>query len=181
MISPIVRYTKWDCKILFWVSISFFFYHQIVTMIHGLKAWSLFGIRYIHQTKTDVTSFFFVWCDIILWQDIVVKREKTIRAPMDWELITVYWVKNISPFFRLSVRLFVRLSPWDHSGSVNRVNLFKKFTRYLLIFCCLPHISIPPVVPFITYAQLFPVLNSYICTIRLHTHIFFPGTEFLRM
>ncbi len=77
MISPIVWCTKWDCKILFWVSISCFFIIQIVTMIHGLKAWSLFGIRYIHQTKTDVTSFFFVWCDVILWHNIVVKREKT--------------------------------------------------------------------------------------------------------
>ncbi len=77
MISPIVRYTKWDCKILFWVSISCFFIIQIVTMTHGLKAWSFFGIRYIHQTKTDITSFFFVWCDIILWHDNVVKREKT--------------------------------------------------------------------------------------------------------
>jgi hypothetical protein len=132
-------------------------------MIHGLKAWSLFGIRYIHKTKTDVTSFFFVWCDIILWQDIVVKREKTIRAPMDWELITVYWVKNISPFFRLSVRLFVRLSPWDHSGSVNSVNLFENFTRYLLIFFV--------AYPIFQYPLLFP---------SLHTHDF-PSTEFLRM
>jgi hypothetical protein len=58
-------------------------------MIHGLKAWSLFGIRYIHQTKTDVTSLFFLYdvtsyYDTILWskekrQHVITKLNNSSR------------------------------------------------------------------------------------------------------
>ncbi len=49
------------------------------------------------------------------------------------------------------VCLFVHLSPWDHCGNVN-IGFFFKFTRYFMNICfCLPHISIPPVVPLFTY------------------------------
>ena len=105
------------------------------------------------KLKLMLQVHFFVWCDVILWHDIVVKREKTIQAPMEWELIPEYWVKNIGPFVCLSVRLFVRLSPWDHSGSVNSENLCKNFTRYLLIFFV--------AYPIFQYPLLFPSLHTH--------------------
>ncbi len=117
MISPIVGYTKWDCKILFWVSISCFFIIQIVTMIHGLKAWSLFGIRYIHQTKTDVTSLFF--CN--MWRHTMTRycgqkrKDNTsshgVRA-YPWILSKKYW--SVCPFVRAFVCAFVPMgSQWE--------------------------------------------------------------------
>ena len=117
MISPIVRYTKWDCKILFWVNISCFFIIQIVTMIHGLKAWSLFGIRYIHQIKTDVTSLFFcmMWCHTMTQYYGQKRKDNTsshgVRA-YPWILSKKYW--SVCPFVHTFVCAFVPMgSQWE--------------------------------------------------------------------
>ncbi len=153
MISPIVPYTKWDCKILFRVSISCFFIIRLSQWYTDSKLGLYLALDTYIKLKLMLQVYFFLWCDVILWHDIVVKREKTIQAPMEWELIPEYWVKNIGQFVRLSVRMFVHLSPWDHSGSVNSMNLFKLFTRYLLIFFV--------AYPIFQYPLLFPSLHMH--------------------
>ena len=91
-----------------------------------------------------------------------------------WILSKKYW--SVCPCICLCV------CPHGITVGVSIAWIYLKFLLDIYwFFCCLPHISIPPVVSFFTYARFFPVLNSYICTIRLHTHDFFPSTEFLRM
>jgi hypothetical protein len=52
---------------------------------------------------------------------------------------------------RPSVRACVRLSPWDHNGSVKSWYCFEIFTIYLYCFSfCQAHILAPCVVPFLT-------------------------------
>ena len=77
MISPIVRYTKWDCKILFWVSISCFLSYRLSQWYTGSKLGLFLALDTYIKLKLMLQIYFFVWCDVILWHDIVVKREKT--------------------------------------------------------------------------------------------------------
>ncbi len=88
-------------------------------------------------------------------------------------------LKNLMrAFVHLSVRLSVRLSPGITVG-MSIVCIFQNFNLIFIdYFCCLPHISIPPVVPFFTHARFFPEMNSYVYTIRLHMHdYYFSSTE----
>ncbi len=181
MISPIVRYTKWDCKSYFGSASHVFLSYRLSQWYTGSKLGLFLALdRYI-KLKLMLQVYFFVWCDIILWQDIVVKTEKTIRAPMEWELIPEYWVKNIGPFVRLSVRLFVRLFPWDHSGSVNKVNLFKNFTRYFLIFLLPTPYFNTPCCSLLYICMIFPSTEFLRMYYKITYPRFFPSTEFLRM
>ncbi len=105
-----------------------------------------------------------------------------VRAPMEWELIPEYWVNIglfvhacVCPRVRLSVRAFVcacvcpclRLSPWDHSGSVNSVNIFK----YLLViywFFLLPTPYFNTPCCSLLYVCTYPIstyihIGTYVC------------------